>query len=65
MSMHGPVRMLRSDEGTNFIGAKKNELEDSIALVKSDTVKEFILKHNCGIHFVFNPLNSSHFCGVF
>ena len=44
---------------------QKSELEEDIALVKNDIVKEFLLRHNCGIQFVFSPPNASHFGGVF
>ena len=64
MSVRGQVRMLRSDRGTNFIGAKR-ELEECVELVKSNPVREFLLKHDCDIQFLFNPPNASHFGGVF
>ena len=50
MSVRGQVRMLRSDRGTNFIGAKR-ELEECVELVKSNAVKELLLKHDCDIQF--------------
>ena len=64
MSIRGPVKMLRSDRGTNFIGAK-NELEDCLATVTSPTLKKFLLQHDCDIQFVFNPPHASHFGGVY
>ncbi len=64
MSLRGPVKVLRSDRGTNFVGAK-HELSDSKALIESDIVKAFLLKNNCEIKFVFNPPNASHFGGVY
>ena len=62
MSIRGPIKLLRSDQGTNFIGAK-NELEASINVVQSKEVQQFLLKHS--VRFEFNPPHASHFGGVF
>ena len=61
MSIRGPIKLLRSDQGTNFIGAK-NELAASIN-VQSKEVQQFLLRHR--VRFEFNPPHASHFGGVF
>ena len=61
MSIRGPIKLLRSDQGTNFIGAR-NELEASINVVQSKEVQQFLLKHS--VRFEFNPPHASHFGGV-
>lgn len=56
---NGPVRQIRSDQGTNFIGAA-NELK-----LNKDKIKDQFLKDNCDIEFKFNTPHSSHQGGVF
>ena len=56
--------MLRSDRGTNFVGAKR-ELQESLESVRNPEVKEFLQRHHCDIEFRFNPPSASHFGGVY
>ena len=56
IAIRGPVRQLRSDHGSNFIGAN-NEFKQ---LIKEST--QFIQKQNCD--FVFNAPDASHTGGV-
>ena len=63
VSLRGPIRVLRSDQGTNFIGAK-TELSDSLKNLDTDRVKQFLLKHGCDFEFRMNPPSSSHMGGA-
>lgn len=59
-----PIRQLRSDQGTNFVGAK-GELKDALKELDHDTIRSELLKENCD-WFVFkmNVPSASHFGGV-
>ncbi|XP_046550437.1 uncharacterized protein LOC124260222 [Haliotis rubra] len=58
ISVRGPVRQLRCDQGTNFVGAQ-GELYDP------DSVKNFMLSKNCDfVSFVMNPPSASHMGGA-
>ena len=60
----GPVRHLRSDQGTNFVGAK-NELDMCIQQLDHDKLKAVMLKDNCDwIDFKMNAPQASHMGGV-
>ena len=55
IAIRGPIRPLRCDRGTNFIGAK-NEFEK---------VRTFLLKNNCDeFEFQLNVPSASHMGGV-
>ena len=60
----GPIRQLRSDQGTNFVGAK-GELKEALRELDHDTIRSELLKENCD-WFVFkmNVPSASHFGGV-
>ncbi|XP_056093862.1 uncharacterized protein LOC130072671 [Rhinichthys klamathensis goyatoka] len=57
-AVRGPVRLFRSDQGTNFIGACK-ELQ-----IKSDDQELNAYLHNQSCTWTFNPPHSSHMGGV-
>ena len=57
----GPVRLIRCDNGTNFVGAEK-ELKAELERLKQTQVHEALLKH--GIEWRFNPPTASHFGGA-
>ncbi|XP_068127969.1 uncharacterized protein [Hyperolius riggenbachi] len=57
-SVRGPAKLLRSDRGTNFVGACK---ELGICVGDSQ-LKNFL--HDKGCTWVFNPPHSSHMGGV-
>ena len=64
LSIRGPIRQLRSDQGTNLVGAK-NELERALSEMDDTQVQQFLLKQGCD-HFRFNmnvPL-ASHMGGL-
>lgn len=61
VARRGTVRLLRSDQGTNFIGAER-ELRDELSklLQKGDEIRRAALEMN--IEWRFNPPHASH-CG--
>ncbi|XP_030844157.1 uncharacterized protein LOC100890944 [Strongylocentrotus purpuratus] len=63
LSIRGPVRQLRSDRGTIFIGAEAELGEGSNT--HQDKIQEFLLRKDCDyIHFKFNVPSASHMGGV-
>ncbi|XP_068723802.1 uncharacterized protein [Montipora capricornis] len=59
----GPVRQLRSDCGTNFIGAHR-ELKEGLEETNEDKIRARLLEDNCEwISFKFNPPSASHMGG--
>ncbi|XP_022777858.1 uncharacterized protein LOC111319323 [Stylophora pistillata] len=60
----GPIRQLRSDQGTNFVGAK-HELKAAVAELDHKRIKRELLKENCDwFTFTMNVPSSSHMGGV-
>ena len=60
----GPVREIRSDQGSNFVGAR-SELQKSLAQMDQTKIKEELLKNSCDwLNFRMNPPHSSHMGGV-
>ncbi|XP_073234570.1 uncharacterized protein [Porites lutea] len=60
----GPVRQMRSDNGSNFIGARR-ELKEALAEMDRDQVKVEMLKENCDWFEVkFNVPSPSHMGGI-
>ena len=64
ISRRGKVQKLRSDQGTNFVGAK-NELASAMKEINKDTVKNFLGTKECDwIEFCMNVPCASHIGGV-
>ena len=61
ISRRGPVRILRSDRGTNFVGAER-ELRDAIQQWNETRIQEAMLQKS--IQWTFNPPHASHFGGI-
>ena len=60
----GPVRQLRSDQGTNFIGAKR-ELREALQSMDQGKISAELLKENCDwTNFKMNSPSASHAGGV-
>ena len=57
----GPIRELRSDQGTNFVGAE-NELKAALREMDDEKIKAELLKEN--IDWIRNPATASNFGGV-
>ena len=64
IAIRGPVRHIRCDRGTNFIGAS-NELKEEMEKIKEEDIRKFLLQNDADILFIFNPPSASHFGGVF
>lgn len=60
-AIRGPAKQLRSDCGTNFIGASK-ELNLDPAKPGHTSVEDYLREERCS--WVFNPPHSSHMGGV-
>ena len=59
-----PIRQLRADQGSNFIGARR-ELREALNEMDQDKIKSDLLKRNCDwIEFNFNAPKASHMGGV-
>ena len=63
IAIRGPVRLLRCDNGTNFVGANK-ELSKAADSIQSAELKAFITKNNCDLEFRMNPPGASHMGGA-
>jgi len=60
----GPVRHLRSDQGTNFVGAK-NELQQALSTLHHEKIQQELAKRNCDwIDFKMNVPEASHMGGT-
>ena len=61
IARRGILEVMRSDNGSNFVGGNK-ELREAISEWNESQIHEFLLQRN--IKWVFNPLSGSHFGGV-
>jgi hypothetical protein len=57
MAIRGPVKQLRCDCGTNFVGAR-NELEATLAEMSQEDIKTYLERNGC--EWKFNPPHASH-----
>lgn len=63
LARRGPVKQLRSDQGTNLIGAN-NEMLAALKQMNMEKVGEFLVKENCDwVKFNFNVPSASHMGG--
>lgn len=61
IAIRGPVKIFRSDRGTNFIGGVK-ELGMKNVVTEDTSIKNFLAENGCV--WIFNPPHASHFGGV-
>ena len=61
IALRGPVRQLRSDQGSNFIGAH-NELAKAFKEITDDRVRRYLEAHGCDV--ITNVPSASHMGGV-
>ena len=60
MASRGPVIQLRSDQGTNLVGAR-TELKEALNKMDCDEVRQFLVKKECDwIEFKLNTPTPSH-----
>ena len=57
----GWIVQIRSDNGTNFVGANK-ELSNALKEMDNDVIQDKLSK--IGIDWIFNPPSSSHMGGI-
>ena len=61
ISIRGPIRQLRCDRGTNFVGAQKELFNDIQDKLNNEEIKSFLLKRGCDyFKFSMNFPASSH-----
>ena len=64
ISRRGPIRQLRSDQGTNFMGARR-ELKQALAEMDQQKIKTKLLEEQCDwFSFKMNVPAASHMGGV-
>ncbi len=64
ITIRGPIRQLRSDKGTNFVGAEA-ELKKACLEMDTQKVRNFLMKENCDlIEFNMNVPSASHMGGA-
>ena len=61
IAIRGKVRVIRCDQGTNFVGAK-HELKQAFEELNRDSINARMLDMDC--EFKFNPPSASHMGGV-
>ena len=61
IARHGPVREIRSDNGTNFVGAKA-ELQQAVEEMDNEQIRSRL--HQEGTDWIFNPPSGSHMGGI-
>ena len=60
LGRRGPVQHLRSDMGTNFVGAR-NELQQELPMLEHDKMRQELVKRNCDwVDFKTNLPEASH-----
>ena len=61
IAFRGPIRQIRCDQGSNFIGADRI-LREALKEIQHEDVKKFLARNHCD--FVMNSPASSHMGGV-
>jgi hypothetical protein len=61
---HRPIQQLRSDQGTNLAGARR-QLKEALQEMDKETLRSFLLEKECDwFDFLMNVPSSSHMGGV-
>ena len=64
VSLRGPIRELRSDRGTNFVGSER-ELAEAISEMDENQIQQFLLQEGCDyFSFKMNVPSASHMGGI-
>ena len=61
LAIRGPAVQLRSDCGTNFVGAH-NELQAALKEMDKEGIQNYLVSRGC--EWIFNPSHASHAGGV-
>ncbi len=61
MAIKGPVKLIRSDCGTNFVGAH-NEFKAALSKMDKNSIESYLASPGCT--WEFNPPHASHMGGV-
>ena len=61
LAIRGPVKKLRCDQGTNFVG-EKSQLDGALAEMDQSRIQRFAAEQGC--EWIFNPPLASNFGGV-
>ncbi|XP_006820438.1 uncharacterized protein LOC102805352 [Saccoglossus kowalevskii] len=61
IAIRGSVLQFRSDQGSNFVGAR-NEFQEALRELDTERIQVFLAEHQC--EFVMNPPYASHTGGV-
>lgn len=61
LAIRGPVKKLRCDQGTNFVGGK-SQLDGALAEMDQSRIQRFAAEQGC--EWIFNPPLASHLGGV-
>ncbi|KAK0144597.1 hypothetical protein N1851_017050 [Merluccius polli] len=61
IARRGQVRLMRSDNGTNFVGTER-ELREAVQALENAKIQDIL--QSKGITWMFNPPAASHFGGV-
>lgn len=62
--MRGPVRHIRCDRGTNFIGSE-TEFRNSLSELDFDQIRQYLVCGNCDfVEFKMNVPSASHMGGI-
>ena len=64
IARRGVVRYIRSDNGSNFVGAKR-ELDEAFRSLDHEKIREYLQSENCEwVSWQYNPPHASHVGGV-
>ena len=61
IARHGPIHEIRTDNGTNFVGAK-TELQQAVNEMDNEHIRSRL--HQEGTDWIFNPMSGSHMGGI-
>ena len=62
IAIRGPIRSVRTDQGTNFKGASLELREAMKENIEEPAIREFLLSQHCD--FIFNSPSASHMGGI-
>lgn len=64
VSLRGPIRHIRCDQGTNFVGTE-TEFRNAMSELDFDQIRQYLLDGNCDfVQFKMNVPSASHMGGI-